>query len=500
MKEQEFLEELKDMDLLEQALGVLEWDSQTGMPEESSYYRGEVSSYLYGKYFAKKTGPKIAEAIHYFSEHPDELSEVGKAALTLVKEDYEREQAVPNELMVEYSKATSNAHYAWQKARQEKDFSLFYDALKENIRLTKKLISYWKKDEKTDYDVLLNLYEPNMTTEVLDDVFSTVRDGIIALRQKIADKGVKPRTDFLNRKMTKEQQQKFVIKVVQDLGFDLNHGRIDDTIHPFATGINHRDVRLTNRWNETDFSSGILGLIHEAGHGVYEQNIAEKFEYTPAHEGASMGIHESQSLFNELVIGSRKSFWQKQYPFLQECAQGAFDDIPFSDFYAALKQTQASLIRIEADSLTYVLHIIIRYEIEKMIFNDEVAIDELPQIWNDKYEKYLGIRPENDLEGILQDVHWSDAEFGYFPSYALGYMYACQLYYAMRKEIDVDQVLSSDDYSPIREWLTQNIHQYGASKKPNQLIYDATGEALNPQYLLDYLQEIYLSVYQINEP
>ncbi|GMA08316.1 carboxypeptidase M32 [Tetragenococcus halophilus subsp. flandriensis] len=499
MKEQEFLSELKEMNLLEQALGILEWDSQTGMPVAASNARAEVSSYLYGKYFSKKVGSKMSEAIEHFSQHPEELSETGKAALTLVKEEYEREQAVPNELMVEYNKATANAHHAWQKARQANDFSLFYDALKNNIRLTKELISYWKKDEKTDYDVLLNIYEPNMTTEILDDVFSTVRDGIIAIYQKIEKYGVKPRTDFLHRKMPKQQQEKFVTKVVEDLGFDFSHGRIDDTVHPFATGINHQDVRLTNRWNETDFSMGIFGLIHEAGHGVYEQNIAEKFEYTPVHEGASMGIHESQSLFNELVIASRKSFWQKQYPFLQKCANGTFDDILFTDFYASLQQTQANLIRIEADSLTYILHIIIRYEIEKMIFNDEVNVEDLPETWNDKYEKYLGVRPANDVEGILQDVHWSAAEFGYFPSYALGYMYACQLYYAMKKELDVDQILSSEDYSPIRKWLTKNIHQYGASKKPNQLIYDASGEALNPQYLLDYLEEIYFDVYQISE-
>ncbi|GAA3009038.1 carboxypeptidase M32 [Tetragenococcus solitarius] len=499
MKEQEFLAELKEMDLLQQALGILEWDTQTGMPEEASNYRAEVSSFLYGKYFAKKIGPKMTEAIDYFGQHPDELSEIGKIALTLVKEEYDRQYAVPNELMIEYSKATADAHYAWQKARKRKDFSLFYGALKENIRLTKELISYWKKDEETDYDVLLNLYEPNMTTKTLDEVFSTVRDGIIKLREKIETRGTKPRTDFLSREMSKEQQRKFVIKVVEDLGFDLDRGRVDDTVHPFATGINHQDVRLTNRWNKKDLTTGIMGLIHEAGHGIYEQNISEKFEYTPIHEGASMGVHESQSLFNELVIGSRRSFWQKQYPYLQKCAQGIFDDISFEDFYASLKQTQASLIRIEADSLTYILHIIIRYEIEKMIFNEEVTVEELPQVWNDKYEQYLGIRPQDDLEGILQDVHWSAAEFGYFPSYALGYMYACQLYYAMKKEIDVDKVLGSDDYSPIRKWLTRNIHQYGAAKKPNQLIYDATGEALNPQYLLEYLQEIYFSVYQINE-
>lgn len=499
MQEQEFLAELKEMDLLQQALGILEWDTQTGMPSAASSYRGEVSSYLYGKYFAKKVSPKIGEAIDYFAQHPEELSEVGKASLALVKEEYDRQHAVPNELMVKYSKVTADAHHAWQKARQEKDFSLFYDALKENIRLTKELIPYWKNNEKTDYDVLLSIYEPKMTTEALDRVFSTVRDGIICLRKKIETQGIQPKTDFLHREVPEEQQREFIIKVVQDLGFDLNHGRIDDTTHPFATGINHKDVRLTNRWNTKDFTMGIMGLIHEAGHGTYEQNISEKFEYTPVHEGASTGIHESQSLFNELVIGSRKSFWQKQYPYLQKCVKGTFDDVSFEDFYASLKQTQSSLIRIEADSLTYVLHIIIRYEIEKMIFNEEVAVEELPQIWNDKYEKYLGIRPEDDLEGILQDVHWSAAEFGYFPSYALGYMYACQLYYAMKKEIDVDQILSSDDYTPIRKWLTKNIHQFGASKKPNQLIYDATGEKLNPQYLLDYLKEIYFSVYQINE-
>jgi carboxypeptidase Taq len=244
---------------------------------------------------------------------------------------------------------------------------------------------------------------------------------------------------------------------------------------------------------------GIFGVIHEAGHGMYEQNIDEKFEYTPVHEGASMGIHESQSLFNEIIIGSNQAFWQKQYPYFQECAEGTFDDISFDEFYKALKRTQASFIRIEADSLTYVLHIIIRYEIEKMIFNDNVSVDELPQIWNDKYEEYLGIRPENDLEGILQDVHWSGGSFGYFPSYALGYMYAAQLYHAMQKELDVDQVLASDDYTPIKNWLTEHIHRFGASKKPNQLILEATNEPLNPTYLLDYLRTIYYTVYQVNE-
>lgn len=499
MKEQEFLQELKEIDLLQQAYSILEWDSQTGMPEEASDYRGEVSSYLYGKYFEKKVGPTITEAISYFNEHPEELSKVGEAAFKLVKEEYELNHAVPNDLMTEYSRATSTAHNAWQKARSSRNFDVFKEALSENIRLTKALIPYWKKDEATDYDVLLNQYEPNMTVEVLDRVFSEVRDGIMAIREELAEKGTEPDTEFLSRFMSAEQQRKFIVKVIEDLGYDMNRGRLDLTIHPFATGINHNDVRITTRWNEYDFSMGTFGVIHEAGHGMYEQNIDEKYEYTPVHEGASMGIHESQSLFNEIIIGSNRSFWETQYPFFKECAEGTFDDINFEDFYRGLKRTKASLIRIEADSLTYVLHIIIRYEIEKMIFNGEVDVEDLPAIWNDKYEEYLGIRPENDLEGILQDVHWSGASFGYFPSYALGYMYAAQLLHAMEKELDVNQILGSDDYSAIKNWLTEHIHQFGASKKPNQIILDATGETLNPTYLLTYLRKIYFDVYQINE-
>lgn len=499
MKEQEFLKELKEIDLLQQAMGILGWDNQTGMPEKASDYRAEVDSYLYGLYFDKKVGEPIQEAISYFGKHPDELSEVGKAAYQLVKEEYELQKDVPNELAMAASAATSKAHTAWLKARKEKDFSLFKDALSENIRLTKELIPYWKKNERTNYDVLLNQYEPNMTVEILDNVFSQVRDGIMDIRRQLAEKGTAPDTSILSRKMTEAQQRKFISKVIADLGYDFSRGRLDNTVHPFATGINHNDVRLTTRWSETDFSMGLFGVIHEAGHGMYEQNFDEKYEGTPVHEGASMGIHESQSLFNEIIIGSNRNFWAKQYPFFQECAEGTFDDVSFDTFYDSLKHSKASLIRIEADSLTYVIHIIIRYEIEKMIFNETVSIDELPKIWNDKYEEYLGIRPENDLEGILQDVHWSGSSFGYFPSYALGYMYAAQLLYAMEKEINVDEVLASDDYSPIRKWLTENIHQYGASKKPNELILDATDELLNPQYLLDYLRKIYFSVYKISE-
>lgn len=497
MKEQDFLAELKEIDLLRQALAILEWDMQTGMPQKASEERGETVGYLTKLSFEKEVGPKMKAFIDYFSEHKEELSEIGLSAFEKVSEEYERNNKIPAEKMQAFSKAVSMADQSWQKARQTKDFADFKDALAKNIGYTKEFIPLWRKNEKTPYDVLLNLYEPEMTTGVLDKVFAELLTGITEIREKLAT-GQAPRVDFIQRTVPRQQQEAFIREVIAQLGYDFSRGRMDDTIHPFMTGINPNDARITTRWNENDFTMAIFGMIHEAGHGMYEQNIDKKYTYTPLYAGASMGIHESQSLFNELIIGGNRQFWQKQFPLFQKCTEGTFDDIDFETFYKGLKQTKASLIRVESDSLTYPIHIIIRYEIEKMIFNEDLSVEDLPKVWNQKYQEYLGIQPQDDLEGILQDVHWSGASFGYFPSYALGYMYAAQLHHQIEKDLDFEAILASDDYSPIRQWLTEHIHQFGASRKPNQLIFDATGEQLNPQYLLDYLKKVYYPVYNIN--
>lgn len=498
MKEKEFLAELKEIELIGEAIRLLGWDENTGMPEGSNGYRGEVTGYLNKKYFEKNTSKKIADFLTYFDSHQDELTEVGLAAYKNVKENYELNHKIEPERMEQFYILLTKAYADWVESRKANDYGIFAGSLNEIIETIKEFIPKWRKDEKTPYDVLLNQSEPEMTTEVLDVLFAEVKAGIMNIRKAIEEKGSTPRTDFLSRTVTKEQQRKFVMGVAEQLGYDFSRGRLDDTVHPFMIRINRKDARITTRWNENDFAMATFGVIHEAGHGIYEQNIDEKYDYTPLATGTSMGIHESQSLFNEIIIGSNKSFWQKQYPFFQECTEGTFADIDFETFYASLKQTKASFVRIEADSLTYPLHIIIRYEIEKMIFNEDLPLEDLPKVWNDKYEEYLGIRPETDLEGILQDVHWSGGSFGYFPSYALGYMYAAQLLNAMKKELNVDEILGSEDYSPIRKWLTKHIHQYGASRKPNQLIMDATGEPLTSSYLIDYLRTIYFDVYQID--
>jgi carboxypeptidase Taq len=242
----------------------------------------------------------------------------------------------------------------------------------------------------------------------------------------------------------------------------------------------------------------VFGTIHEGGHALYEQNISEELMGTPLCSGTSMGIHESQSLFYENFVGRNLSFWKNNYSLLKKYTSGQLDYLEVEEFYRSINESEPSFIRIEADELTYPLHIMIRYEIEKGLFNDEITVSDLPKVWNDKYEEYLGIRPTNDREGVLQDVHWAGGSFGYFPSYALGYMYAAQLKHAMLKDLpNFDTLLESGNLLSIKEWLTKNIHQYGKMKKPLEILHEVTGEGLNPNYLINYLEEKYSQIYYI---
>ncbi|WP_071131237.1 carboxypeptidase M32 [Enterococcus timonensis] len=495
--EVDFLALIKKEDLLNRSLALLEWDEQTGMPEAASEYRSEMNSLLTELRFETANGSDMKNFLTYFENHQDQLSEVGKSVYQQAKKDFDLFAKIDQDDYVAYQKDVSKAYSAWAKARKAKDFQIFAPSLEKIVAHLKQFIPLWQKDEKTPYDVLLNQYEPGMTVEILDEVFAQLLAGITKIRQTLKEKGTEPEIDFLHRFVSKEQQQQFVRALAEKVGYDFKRGRLDDTIHPFMTGINRLDARITTRWDEHDFMMATFGVIHEAGHGVYEQNVDPKFDYTNLSGGVSMGIHESQSLFNEIIIGSSKNFWQTNYPMFQEITGDTFADISFEDFYRSMKQTKSSLIRIEADPLTYPIHIIIRYEIEKELFNGNLAVADLPKVWAEKYQEYLGVTPANDLEGVLQDVHWSGGSFGYFPSYALGYMYAAQLYDAMNEDQDVEEILLTDDYSPIVKWNTEKIHQYGASKQPNWLMEQACGQQLNPQHLLNYLQKIYFDVYQV---
>ncbi|MNP03250.1 putative metalloprotease YpwA [compost metagenome] len=365
------------------------------------------------------------------------------------------------------------------------------------VALKQEFIDYWGVNG-TRYDTLLDMYEPDLTVEKVDEVFSRLRSRLVPLVEAIAASPNKPDTSFLQQIFPKEQQQKFGNFILKQMGYDFDAGRLDESVHPFATGLNPGDVRITTAYLLDNVTSAVFSSLHEGGHALYEQNISQDLVGTPLAQGASMGIHESQSRLWENMIGRSRAFWQRYYGDLQQHFPEQLANVGVEDFYRAINSVENSFIRIEADELTYNLHIIVRYEIEKLIFNEGLSVKDLPQVWNAKYQEYLGITPPNDALGVLQDVHWSGGDFGYFASYSLGNMYAAQILNTLRKELpNYDELIAAGNLLPIKEWLTEKIYRFGKSLTPSQIIEQVTGEPLSPDYLADYLEEKYTEIYKL---
>ena len=494
--EKEFLDFVKKMSAYNEALGLIYWDLRTGAPKKGVDQRSEVIGMLSSEVFKMSTSEEMAAYIANLSG--GEISGNTKKILEECKKQYDRNRKIPAEEFRKYVVLQSKAESVWEEARAKSDFEMFRPYLEKLVEMNKRFIRYWGY-EGNKYNTLLDIYEPGVTVEVLDQVFGQLREKIVPLVKQISESANKPHTDFLFENFPKDKQRQFSEEILNQMGYDFQAGRLDETVHPFATGLNPGDVRVTTRYDESDFRTAVFGTIHEGGHALYEQNISPDLIGTPLCSGTSMGIHESQSLFYENFVGRSFSFWKGNYDLLKDYTGDQFNGVSLEDFCRAINESKPSLIRIEADELTYPLHVIIRYEIEKGLFNDEIEVKDLPEIWNDMYEKYLGIRPQKDAEGVLQDVHWSGGSFGYFPSYALGYMYAAQFKQKMLEDIpNFDQLLEAGDLKPVREWLTKNIHQYGKLKKPLEILKDVTGEGLNAKYLIDYLYEKYGKVYQLS--
>ncbi len=500
-EEKKFIEYVKKINAYNEALGLIYWDLRTGAPKQGVQQRSEVVGVLSSEVYQLSVSEEMASYITNLSTEAAQavISEKTKKVVKECKKEYEYKRKIPADEYKEYVILLSQAESIWEEAREKADFQLFQPYLEKIVATNKRFIRYWGYNGHP-YNTLLDLYEPGMTVDVLDGVFSKLRDKIVPLVQKIVSSKHKPKTEFLFQHFPKEKQRLFSIDILSQMGYNFDAGRLDETVHPFATGLNKGDVRITTRYDESDFRMAIFGTIHEGGHALYEQSISSDLIGTPLCTGTSMGIHESQSLFYENFVGRHLSFWKKNYPALQQYSNGQFEDVDVQTFYRAINESKPSLIRIEADELTYPLHIMIRYEIEKGLFSEEIEVKDLPQIWNQKYEQYLGVRPKNDGEGVLQDVHWAGGSFGYFPSYALGYMYAAQFKQAMLKELpQFDQLLEEGNLLPIKNWLTANIHQFGKLKEPLEILHDVTGEGLNANYLIQYLSEKYSQVYQLEE-
>lgn len=491
----EFKKHLSNIEYLNSATGVLYWDTRVGIPKKGIPYRGQVLGYLSEEQYKLETSDKMKEFIDYFSSC-GELDDVTRSMVENARKNYDRTMKIPAQRYKEYVIASSESEAAWEEAKNKSDFSIFQPHLQKMIDFNKEFIGYWGYKE-TGYDTLLDFYEPELTVSKLDTVFGELKGSVINLLDRIIKTGMDTSCSSFKKSFSKAEQWDFCSYILHKMGFDFDAGRVDESEHPFTINFNNKDVRITTHYYENEFTSAIFSCIHEGGHAIYEQDIPDDLSGTLLAGGASMAVHESQSRFYENLIGRSREFWAYFYPeVIKRFPQ--FKDVSYEEFYRGINTIKPSLIRTEADELTYNLHIIIRYEIEKLIFSGNVEAGELPQIWNRKYAEYLGIEPKNDREGILQDMHWSAGNFGYFPSYALGNLYGAQFFNTMTSDIpDIRKRVENGELDAVHSWLKENVHKYGSVYKPSELIKKVTGEELTARYFVDYLNQKYKDIYSL---
>ncbi|MDF2923334.1 MAG: carboxypeptidase [Paenibacillaceae bacterium] len=483
----------------EEAVGLIYWDMRTGLPKKGVESRSETVGILSTEMFKLSVSDEMGGYLDFLEqeENRGQLDALSLKMLQESRKEYDRSKKIPPEKYQAYVVLTSQAESVWEEAKHTSDWGLFEPYLEKIVAANHVFIDLWGH-KGTKYNTLLDMYEPGMTEEKLDQVFGALRSKLVPLVAAIGKSAHKPDTSFLKQTFAKEQQKAFSLFILEQMGYDFEAGRLDETVHPFATGLNPGDVRITTCYLPDDVVSALFGTIHEGGHALYEQNISTGLVGTNLCGGTSMGIHESQSRFWENMVGRSGAFWSRYYSELQRIFEGQFDSVSAEDFYRAINEVKPSLIRIEADELTYNLHIMIRYEIEKALFAGTVRVADLPEVWNAKYKEYLGIEPADAAEGVLQDVHWSGGSFGYFPSYALGNMYAAQIRHTLIQKLpEAEALIGKGELLPIKDWLVGEIYQYGMLHTPGEIITRVTGEELNPDYLVDYLTAKYTDIYKL---
>lgn len=474
------------------ALSIMDWDASITAPEEAADYTAKALGILSQEQFCTLINPKVKEILDALDETT--LSDTEKAIVKRVRKEYQKSEAIPAEEKRDYTELTAKAFQVWQKAKKENDFSLYAPYLEQVIACRKKFAGYSNKENKPLYDILLDEYEENFPMSDLDRFFGKLKEEIIPLLKKI-EQAEEIDDSFLHLSYDIEKQKEFNRYLAEYMGFDFKRGVMAESEHPYTTNWHNHDVRITTHYYEDNPVSAIFSTIHEGGHALYEQGIRDDLTQTMVGEGASCAMHESQSRFYENIIGRNEAFWEPLYPKLVAAFPKQLENVSLQQFVRALNKVRADLIRTESDELTYCLHIMVRYELEKQMIEEDIPATELPKLWNQKYEEYLGVTPKNDQEGILQDVHWSMGDIGYFPSYALGNAFAAQIYHTMQKDLPVDELLREGKLAEITAYLREHIHQYGASREPREMLKALTGEEFNPDYYIQYLKEKFTQVY-----
>jgi carboxypeptidase Taq len=490
---------LKENSRLGGVMGILHWDQEVIMPVGASESRAQQLGALAGVLHEKSTHPDMGKLL-------DELSKVDENAFTSfestnireARREFDMATKIPKALVTELAEISSRAHLVWVKARSENKFSDFAPVLKRLVDLKIKWAGY-VSPELDAYDANIDIYERGTTQEDITPIFDKLKAELIPLIKCIQDSDYKPDIEFLTGQFSLDKQESLGRKISEDMGFMFDRGRMDVSVHPFCGGSHPTDVRITTRYRTDNFVESLYAVIHETGHGLYEQGRMENDRDLPVSEALTMAIHESQSLFWERMIAQSKPFCAHYLPLLAEIFPGNFKDVVPERLYEAVNVSEPSLIRVEADEVTYPMHVILRFELERGLFDGSIQVEDLPDLWNAKMKEYLDIEPPTDTLGVLQDTHWSGGAFGYFPSYTLGAIYASQFYQALVKaNPDIENQVARGDLAPIRNWLGAQIHQQGRLLSVPDLVKQVTGEGLNPDKFLGYLKNKYREIYRLN--
>lgn len=483
---------------LSAASALLHWDQETGMPRGAIDGRSEALATLASVIHAKAAAPELRDVLDRLlgDDGAAALDEDERAMVALAYRDYDRSSRLDDRLVRELAQSTSRAQAAWAEAREAARFSDFAPHLSRLLALKREVAERLGYDAHP-LDALLDDYEIGMTVGSLEPMFASLAAGLRDLVARVVDSGVTLDDSPLLRSTPIEAQRAFAIEVATAMGFDFECGRLDVSAHPFTQKIHAGDVRLTWHAKESDLRPGLFAVVHEAGHGIYEQGLPRAWERTPLCEAASLGVHESQSRLWENAIARSEPFWRHFLPRLA-ARSTAFSDVSVDAMTRAANRVEPSFIRIEADELTYNLHVVLRFSIERDLFAGAISVADVPAAWNDRFAELLGVRPRNDREGCLQDIHWSMGGFGYFPTYALGNLYAAQLVRAADRDLGgLDALIARGELRPLTEWLREKVHRHGRRHKPAELIRRATGEAPSSRAFLDYVTAKYSELYRL---
>lgn len=498
---QELVTELRSIALLRSCGAVLGWDEQTYLPPQGAGHRAEQLALLAGLSHERATDPKVGDLLAALTDE-DELGGSESAAAANVREAryaYERATKLPRALVEDLSKTTTLAHHAWVDARKKKEFATFQPWLEKVIQLKRDEADALESPTGVRYDALIEDYEPGATSAEIAEVFAPLREQLVDLVTRIQESGVEPDVSLMTRSYPIEAQRTFGTRAAKAIGFNFEAGRLDEAAHPFCSGFGPGDCRLTTRYDEHHFPGAFFGTLHEAGHGIYEQGLRGEDFGLATGEACSLGIHESQSRMWENLVGRSRAFWKHFYPLAQEAFPQTLGDVSPDAFYGAINDVRPSWIRVEADEVTYNLHIMLRFELEQALIGQDLKPADLPGVWNETFQRFFQMTPPDDALGCLQDVHWAAGLFGYFPTYSLGNMFAAQFFEKAAEDLgDLNEMFARGEFQPLTDWLRTNIHQRGRHYRAPELVRVVTGQPLAAEPLLRHLKGKFLPLYGLD--